>query len=150
MFASIGAVLYDLAGLQQPADASAAGWTDALLWPTVVDQPSLPYASGSLATIAGTYTTTWLRASATQCADAVPENTVQTITCPGGASNVIQAVAFASFGTASGSCGNYTADAACNAANSTAIVSALCLGKSSCVVNSSDTIFGEEGCRVAA
>ena len=139
---SIGAVLFDLAGLQQPGDASAAGWSNALLWPTVTDQDALPYASGSLASIAGTYATSWTRSSATQCADSLPENTVQTITCAGGSQNVITAVTFASFGTASGGCGNYSVNPSCNAANTTAIISSLCVGKSSCVVNASDVIFG--------
>lgn len=146
---SVGAVMFDLVGLQQPADASAAGWTNALLWPTVTDQAALPYASGSLASIAGTYITSWYSAGATQCADSVPENTVQTISCPGGAANVIKSISFASFGTPGGSCGNYTIDNTCNAANSSAIISSLCLGKTSCVVNASDTIFGALEQRVA-
>lgn len=49
---------------------------------------------------------------------------------------------FASFGTANGVCGSFT-KGSCDAANSTAIVSAACLGKSNCSIDVSDTLFGD-------
>jgi hypothetical protein len=44
------------------------------------------------------------------------------------AGSVVSAVSFASYGTPAGACGSW-AVGACNAANSTAVVEAACLGK---------------------
>ena len=55
-----------------------------------------------------------------------------TLDC-GQAGGVIAGIDFASFGTPTGSCGAYAASS-CHAANSSAVVAALCVGKQSCVL----------------
>lgn len=57
-----------------------------------------------------------------------------TLSCP---SSTILAVDFASWGTPSGVCGNYTADPACNDPGSLATATAACVGQSSCVLSPS-------------
>jgi hypothetical protein len=53
-------------------------------------------------------------------------------------------VRFASFGTPTGSCATTLAvDPACNANTSVAVVTAACVGKSSCSVLAEDTVFGD-------
>ena len=59
-------------------------------------------------------------------------------------SSTISAVDFASWGTPTGTCGAYSVNAACHAANSTAIVSAACLGRSQCTLTPS--AFGPSPC----
>ena len=76
------------------------------------------------------------------CVEAA-ENTNATIRCPEGLR--IAAVGFASFGTPKGSCATgFTAEATCNSNHSTAVVSALCMGKASCTVEASCTTFHEK------
>ena len=58
------------------------------------------------------------------------------------AGSVVSAVSFASYGTPTGACGSW-ALGACNAANSTAVVEAACLGRQSCVVWPNTTTFGD-------
>eukprot|EP00056_Hartaetosiga_gracilis_P008820 m.126720 g.126720 ORF g.126720 m.126720 type:complete len:616 (+) comp12997_c0_seq10:1643-3490(+) len=54
---------------------------------------------------------------------------------------VISAIEFASFGTPTGTCGNYTVGK-CNALNTTSIMKLACIGKKSCSVQSYPT-FGD-------
>ena len=56
-----------------------------------------------------------------------------TLDC-GAAGGAIASVDFASFGQPTGNCGAYAPSATCHAANSSAVVAALCVGKQSCVV----------------
>jgi hypothetical protein len=56
-----------------------------------------------------------------------------TLDC-GAAGGAIAAVEFASYGRPTGNCGAYARSDACHAANSSAVVAALCVGKTSCVV----------------
>ena len=63
------------------------------------------------------------------------------------AAGVISAVDFASYGTPTGACGSYAVNASCNSANSTAVVTAACVGRASCSVvagppNFDDPCFG--------
>jgi len=62
-----------------------------------------------------------------------------TINCPFG---IIDSITFASYGTATGSCGNF-AIGECHATNSLSVVSSACLGKSSCTVFSHNDTFGD-------
>ena len=61
------------------------------------------------------------------------------ISCPSG---VIVDIAFASYGTAEGSCGNF-AIGECHADNSLSVVSSACIGKTSCNVFSHNETFGD-------
>lgn len=133
--------LYDLVGLRQAP--SSIGWQQALVWPAVPAHPALPYASGLKASVAGTLQVAWQTSDGSQCVAGAPENVNITLACPGAASNVITAIPFADFGLPDGACSNFTVNPACSAANSTAIVAAACLGKQSCTVYVSDTVFGD-------
>ena len=57
----------------------------------------------------------------------------ETLDC-GPLGGTIESVTFASYGKATGNCGAYARSATCDAANSSAVVAALCVGKPSCVV----------------
>ena len=66
----------------------------------------------------------------------------ETLDC-GPFGGVIESVTFASFGQPSGNCGAYARSASCDAANSSAVVAALCVGKASCVVpTAAGGVFG--------
>ena len=73
------------------------------------------------------------------CAADAPENTNVNFACPGSA---IASVTFASFGTPSGTCGGFQVGA-CNAANSSAVVAAACVGRTACTIAASDVLFGD-------
>jgi len=59
---------------------------------------------------------------------------------------VFSSVLFASFGLPTGTCGNYQKTPTCDFTNSTSVVSALCIGKSSCSINSIKALFGFDPC----
>ena len=63
-----------------------------------------------------------------------------TLACDTG---VISGIAFASYGTPSGACGSWAVNASCNSANSTSVVSALCLGKQTCTVTAGPPNFDD-------
>lgn len=73
------------------------------------------------------------------CASAVEHTNLQ-VSCANG--KAITAVTYANYGTSSGSCGSYV-KGSCAASNSLSVVQAACLGKSSCVVESSNGPFGD-------
>lgn len=141
MFASVGAYLYDLVGLRQAP--SSIGWQTAWLAPAVTNHPALPYASGWKAGVAGQYSVAWQNVSGTLCTSDQAEGANVTLSCPGDSSNTIVDVAFASFGTPTGECGSFAVNASCNAANTSAVISALCVGQHSCTIPSSDTVYGD-------
>ena len=68
----------------------------------------------------------------------VGENTALTLTCESG---VMTGIDFASFGTPNGTCGAFS-KGACDANSTLSIVQKLCVGKSTCTIQASDTIFG--------
>jgi hypothetical protein len=61
--------------------------------------------------------------------------------CSGPAATISQ-IQFASYGTPTGSCGSYHVGS-CNAANSTSVVAAACIGRNSCTVFPNTTTFGD-------
>ena len=63
--------------------------------------------------------------------------------CPSG--GTIATVAFASFGTPTGSCTSAFARSSCSAANSTSVVESLCVGKASCMVPPSPSSSAQNG-----
>jgi hypothetical protein len=151
MFASVGGWLYeDALGIGQvrqfeaaydPTAPSAVGFRHAVLFPRVTAHPNLTGASGEYASAAGRYTMQWEVASSTpaSCVADAPENAPVTLSCPTG----IKGVVFASFGTPTGTCSSGFALGACHAANSTQIVHDACVGKTSCTILPSVTVFGE-------
>ena len=62
------------------------------------------------------------------------------LACPSG--QTIASVAFASYGTPSGSCGAFIAGT-CNASKSVSVVSSACNGKSTCRVSANSSTFGD-------
>ncbi len=69
--------------------------------------------------------------SGTVCGTATEQSGSLTLTAPAG--TVFNSIDFASYGTASGSCGSF-AIGACHAASSSQIVESLCLGQSTCTI----------------
>jgi alpha-L-rhamnosidase len=153
MFASVGGWLYeDLAGIGQvrsdsaaynPADASQSGFRHAVLFPRITTHPAVPFLEAEYPSIAGRYAIAWTNPNSTQggtCASEVAENGPAVFTCPAG--STFASVAFASFGTPSGTCGSF-ALGPCNAANSTAILTAACVGQNTCTIDVADSLFGD-------
>lgn len=78
----------------------------------------------------------------TICATA-GEDEAATLTCPAG--STITAIDFASFGTSTGECGDFT-QGACHAEDSRAVVEAACLGQATCSVDATNENFGGDPC----
>lgn len=87
-------------------------------------------------------TTTGGGASSDVCGTA-GENASTTLTCPAG--QTIKSVAFASYGTPTGSCGAFTTSS-CNVASSSTIVSSACVGKAACTISADNVTFGGDPC----
>eukprot|EP01119_Soliformovum_irregulare_P021723 TRINITY_DN7294_c0_g2_i1.p1 TRINITY_DN7294_c0_g2~~TRINITY_DN7294_c0_g2_i1.p1 ORF type:complete len:1083 (+),score=341.06 TRINITY_DN7294_c0_g2_i1:2597-5845(+) len=79
------------------------------------------------------------RTGSKTCATA-PENANLNIKCPSG--QLVRMVNFASFGTPSGTCGNFKYGS-CNAGSSKYMVQEMCIGKNACVIEASDWNFGD-------
>jgi hypothetical protein len=88
---------------------------------TVIDNPAIPYFG-----------------SASVCASA-PETQGAVLTCP--ANKLIARLAFASYGTPTGTCETF-ATGSCNASTSLSVANAACAGKTTCTVAATDTNFG--------
>jgi hypothetical protein len=147
MFSSVGTYLFEgLGGLAQrtygPGSlaASATGFAHPVIHPRVTGHAALPFATTTYGSIVGPYAVSWANNSARQCVAGAGESTTPAFTCPG--ATVIAAVQFASYGTPTGACGAF-AVGSCNAANSTAIVQALCVGKQTCTIPVGDAEFGD-------
>jgi hypothetical protein len=68
------------------------------------------------------------------------ENEIVRLTCSQG--EIIDRIAFASYGTPEGECGSFVAGA-CDATTSIEVVEGLCVGRSTCVVPASNGTFGD-------
>jgi hypothetical protein len=77
--------------------------------------------------------------NAGQCAQG-NEGSTAALSCPSG--QVIKSIAFASYGTPTGSCPNFVASS-CHASSSKSVVEAACLNKQSCTVGASNGVFGD-------
>jgi len=151
MFSSPGGWLWeDLAGIDQlrhtapsydPAAPDAAGFRHAVLYPRVTRNANLTFVDATYASVSGDFALAWsspgARASGACAADA-PENAPVTLSCAAPFTGVI----FASFGTPTGACGAF-AKGACDAANSSAIVAAACVGQTACTIDVSTALFGD-------
>ena len=154
MFASVGGWLFeDLAGIDQkrssdasydPADPASVGFRHAVIFPRATTHPAVGFVQAEYESQAGRYVVSWANPSdvpGSTCAESAPENAPVSFSC--GAGGVFTAVAFASFGTPSGSCVAGFSKGACDAANSSAILAAACVGKSSCTIAVSTQLFGD-------
>jgi len=141
MFGSVGGWFHTaLAGLKH--DNDAAGFTHIKIIPQIYSTTMpLLYVDDSLNTIRGEVRVSWQITNGSGICGSAPENNVLTLTCPVG-TDTINKIVFASFGTPTGSCPNL-ATGSCDSSNSVSILSSACLGKTSCSVNASDTIFGD-------
>jgi len=74
-----------------------------------------------------------------QCA-LTNENATAQLSCPSG--QTIGRIAFASYGTPSGTCGSFV-KSTCHAATSQSVVERACLGKASCTVAAGNVQFGD-------
>jgi len=79
-------------------------------------------------------------ATPTSLCASVGEGQYASVYCPKG--QKVASVDFASFGTATGTCGNY-ATGTCNAATSLSYAQAQCVGRSSCSIGASNGVFGD-------
>ena len=153
MFASVGGWLFeDLAGIGQlrwddsaynPANGAHVGFRHAVLFPRATTHKAVGFVQGEYESQAGRYAISWANPTdlpGALCAEDAPENAPITLSCGGG---VITAITFASFGTATGSCAAGFAKSTCNAANSTAILAAACVGKQQCTIQVSTSLFGD-------
>lgn len=103
---------------------------------------TLTRAAASVDTATGIVATAWDAAPPnTGTCVVVPEHANATLACLGGGS--FTAVSFASFGTPTGACPSTLAYSSCNANTSMAVAAAACVGKSSCSIAASDTVFGD-------
>jgi len=153
-----GFLFEDVAGLSQTrpftpqydaSDAAQTGFRHAVLFPRVTRHAAVQWASGSLDSAAGRFVFAWAAGNASSgagaaCAAGVGEGGQASFQCPAGLS--FSSVAFASFGTPSGTCATGFQRGACDSPNSTAVVSAACLGAPSCVVPVSSAAFGGDPC----
>ncbi len=78
------------------------------------------------------------------CEANVAENANAPLKCTGG--GTISKVAFASYGTPTGSCGSFKVDPSCNSPNSVSVVEGLCLNKASCSIPVSNGGFNGDPC----
>lgn len=77
---------------------------------------------------------------ATEICNAADEHGRMDLSCPQG--EVITEITFASYGTPKGACGGYSTSH-CDAGNSVAVVSDICMGKKECGVNADNALFGD-------
>ena len=146
MFGAAGSWYYSsLAGLSRAPDSRS--WQKLLITPPSADDviEQLSFASASIDSPMGLVSSAWAASTVPNAGDvcgASVENTVLTLECVGGQ---FSSVAFASYGTPSGSCyGDVppSVNSTCNAPDSVAVVEKLCVGKSKCVIDVNTTTFG--------
>ena len=71
----------------------------------------------------------------------------QTLTLAAKVGYVISQIVFASYGSPVGTCGSFQRTIGCDFLNSTKVVSSACLGKTTCSILASNTVFGQDPCR---
>jgi len=112
---------------------------------TVATQPSSPAQSCIVSSGTGTIGAGPVSGVTVACADvakcaAVDEGQTLSLACPAG--RTILSIAFASYGTPTGSCGSF-AQSACHASTSSSVVGTACIGKNSCTVPATNATFGD-------
>ena len=70
----------------------------------------------------------------------------QTLTLTAKVGYVINQIVFASYGSPVGTCGSFQRTSSCDFLNSTKVVSSACLGKTTCSILASNTVFGQDPC----
>ena len=137
-----------LAGLRQTDESR--GWQQLELVPQVYNVErgasicaNLSSTSASINTPRGPLSAAWTcgKPDADTCGTASEQSTL-TLKCKVG---TIKSVIFASYGTPAGSCGNFQLGM-CNSNKSMAVVSAACVGKTSCTLTATSAAFGGDPC----
>ena len=109
----------------------SAGFEEVHIWPRAVASQNLTHAEAVVGTPRGDVVTSWRLATSATCAVA-DENEVLTLSCA--PSDVIQSVAFASFGTPTGTCSTAFSAGTCASNATQGVVASTCVGKPSCQV----------------
>jgi len=143
MFGSNSAWYFQtLAGIQMASSKSVA-YDHIVINPYIPSSssPSLTSVSATIGSIRGPISVSWDLPSPHFCGFA-SENSILNLHCIGG---TITSIDFASFGTPTGSCGNYSIGS-CNSPNSMSAVSSLCLNQASCSIPANNANFGGDPC----
>lgn len=136
MFSSVSAHLVAMAGVDQ-RDESVA-FSDVVL--RAGRFVGLSRANVGVRSVRGEVGIDWSVAGGRQCGVAAEGRDVELSCGEGG--GVISDVEFASYGTAFGWCGSF-GRSKCDASSSAEVVRAACVGKASCVVGASNSLFGD-------
>ncbi len=121
------------------AGVTNAGWVTLPSSPiTITNIPNTTGSFGGSIAVRNT-TTGCVSAATTTICNTVAENGNLTLTATSG---TITAIAFASYGTPTGSCGSF-ATSSCNASTSVSVVQAACVGNKTCTVAATNGVFGD-------
>lgn len=104
--------------------------------------PPLTSVSATVGTLYGGISVDW-HTKQGECATAAENSELQIDI---GAVGKIANITFASYGTPSGICGNFSIDPSCNSPNSMSVVSKACLGQKACTVSAVNSVFGGDPC----
>ena len=112
--------------------------------PVTPDPRSLTRINAALDTWGGSFASSFILSSGgtDPFCGKTGENGVLRLRCVDAGANISQ-IRFASYGAATGACPSWSVNPACNAANSTAIVTAACIGKAECAVPVDNALFGD-------
>ncbi len=119
------------------AGVSNTGWTNFTTSPiTISNLPNTAGTFGGTIDVRNT-TTGCVSAATTTICNTVNEGSNLTLTAPSG---TITSILFASYGTPTGSCGNFQVSA-CNAASSLSVLQNACVGNQTCTVAATNGVF---------
>ena len=147
MYGGFGRWLYGgLAGVTRMP--GSRGWDNVLFAPAMHHSKEVTSASASIDTPQGLVSVDWdsnykVGGSCGTDIENPSRPTYLKLSC---ASGKFTGVAFASFGTPSGSCDNGFTKGKCDSPNSVAKVAAACVGKSECNIQASNEFFGGDPC----
>jgi hypothetical protein len=151
MFGGVGSWYYStLAGLGRAVDSRS--WQDLVIRPPSSPEvlAQLSFASASIDSSMGLVASAWTTPAPPPkvgdvCGEAGEAAKVLNLTC--GSGGAFTGVAFASFGTPTGTCaGGLAVNPACNSNTSAAVVAAACVGKASCAIPVTADAFGGDPC----
>ena len=156
-----GTTWYAMPNENLQLDLFPRGWSDTNFsadarWQAAVIAPEfvLPYLEESPAPVMLTRTACSVTpiSSARKCG-AIPEMQTLQLMCSQDGSSIIDSIVFASFGTPSGTCenqrsgqNNFFHNSTCDSSDSSAVVTAACLGKAFCNLNATNAAFGGDPC----
>lgn len=138
MFGSQSAWYYQGLGGITMSDTAIA-YSEVVLAPFIASV-NLSHVSTTLGTIRGPIELDWAKYPSGGDCFLVNEGETLSLNLP--APVTVANVTFASFGTPTGTCGNFSVGS-CDAANSQQVMSFECLGRSTCSVPVTDTFFGD-------